>query len=177
MHKFCEFVPDALHVPTGRFVTRPTLKYYTNMVNTRSSRKRNIPGTRSLCNRYHKSHLHQGHLLWNNFTIDMQRLPDINWFKRRLKKHLLDTKKPLYIAWAQSDPHSLKSDSIHVYRWITQSYCINIRVTCPPPSQIPTTLVILSHLSSLITFHPARPVRSFATKFGFKSLFHLILYR
>lgn len=65
-------------------------------INTRSSLKRNFSIVRPLNNRYMKSHLHQGRLLWNALPLEMQRLPDINWFKRSLKQGLLEVEKALY---------------------------------------------------------------------------------
>lgn len=63
---------------------------------TRSNSKRNFPMTRPLTDRFAKSHLYQGQLLWNDLDSDLQRLPDQNWFKRRLKTHLLTTERALY---------------------------------------------------------------------------------
>lgn len=75
----------------------PHITQANDMVSTRASHKRNFKVMRPVHTKYEKSHLHQGHLLWNELSLEYQNMPDLSWFKRRLKNHLLEVEKSSYL--------------------------------------------------------------------------------
>lgn len=64
--------------------------------NTRTSAKLNFNLARPVHSKFNKSHCYVGRKLWNDLSADDQNLPDVDSFKRRLKRRLLETELALY---------------------------------------------------------------------------------
>lgn len=57
----------------------------THTIATRANSKLNFKLPFPTSNKYSKSHIYQGQVMWNNLTHEDQLIPDISWFKRRIK--------------------------------------------------------------------------------------------
>lgn len=65
----------------------------THSIGTQSNTKLNFKLLRPKTDKFAKSHIYAGYLLWNELLANDQMIPDLNWFKRRIKLHLIDEEK------------------------------------------------------------------------------------